>query len=46
MNVVVTGAMGVLGGGIVKLLKTESDYNVIATDIINANGIIVADLCT
>jgi nucleoside-diphosphate-sugar epimerase len=43
MNVVVTGASGVLGGGIVKRLI--GIHNVRATDVIAGEGIEVADLC-
>lgn len=45
MNIVVTGASGVLGGGIVKRLKNESDHNIRATDVISGDGIEIADLC-
>jgi len=43
MNIVITGASGVLGGGVVKRLKYI--HNVRATDVIAGEGIEVADLC-
>ena len=45
MKILVTGAAGVLGGGIVKRLKNESCHDVRGTDIFEGEGIEKADLC-
>jgi len=45
MKVVVTGAMGVLGGGVVKRLRDEGIHEIKATDIVAGDGIESADLC-
>jgi UDP-glucose 4-epimerase len=45
MNIVVTGASGVLGGGVVRRLRNEGSHNIRATDVIAGEGIESADLC-
>ncbi len=45
MKVVVTGAAGVLGGGIVERLRHEGHCNVRGTDMFEGEGIDAADLC-
>ena len=45
MKVVVTGAAGVLGGGIFERLKRDDRYDVRATDMFEGEGIDPANLC-
>lgn len=45
MKVVVTGAMGVLGGGVARRLKSEGVYDVWGTDVISGESVESADLC-